>query len=617
MRKIAAAVFALTLALPCMTPGQVGGGGGMDPDIQVGAPGLDPASGIEEFVFRASDMLAMYTFGRSLELNPTAEVFDGPANLLLNSEDMTGTGWIMRGTASAVDASHVSLPGNLDRFDQGDTVTVAGVVYTIYMRGRISSGSASGIVWQDPEVSIGLTGSVADYVVQHTGDGVARFGLKASSPSALVVEVLRFMLIPGTYTAAEAAAIYEKTIDRQAITDWSGNGATLQRGSTANADTNDPSGLVASYNKLAPGSSDNLENAAWVATGTPVTATTTVQDDDAAGYEAIDVTVTPTVNGARYLWSVWVKKDTVAAATRFPMFHAIVDGSYEVRLDTSTGATTEAAGISGTKSITSESIGGNDYWKLVIGFIADDALGVKARIYPSRGANVNLSSPSSSAVGTITILKQQLEQVPAGTTTPLPYRSAASPVYQCSSCDLTTDDVLISTVALSTDWTFYAVLRPDDVTSAGLFRNGTSSPNVSIDANGKVSYAGGSTVAATNAITAGLWHVIAITKVGNTITHYLDGAANGSGTSSSGNAFTGLRIGYDGTTYMDGSVATFTADDSGHSARTVYGNGSCSASSTASDSTLLRQCGVMGKLAYEMWQERRICVTGYRSFCTE
>ncbi len=125
--------------------------------------------------------------------------------------------------------------------------------------------------------------------------------------------------------------------------------------------------------------------------------------------------------------------------------------------------------------------------------------------------------------------------------------------------DGTNDYLDVSSLPLAGDWSFLAAIRADDNTSRGLWRNGTSAPNISLDANGKVSYAGGGTVAATNAVAQAEWHTIGITKQGTTITHYLDGAPNGSGTSGSANAFTALRIGYDGAAYYQGMLPFFSA----------------------------------------------------------
>ena len=74
-----------------------------------------------------------------------------------------------------------------------------------------------------------------------------------------------------------------------------------------------------------------------------------------------------------------------------------------------------------------------------------------------------------------------------------------------------------------------------------------------------VAYTNGvDTVTSTAAIPAGLWSIISVVNSGNTITHYLNGAANGSAAASgASNAFTALRVGTNGTTFFDGQLAGF------------------------------------------------------------
>jgi hypothetical protein len=61
-----------------------------------------------------------------------------------------------------------------------------------------------------------------------------------------------------------------------------------------------------------------------------------------------------------------------------------------------------------------------------------------------------------------------------------------------------------------------------------------------------------------------------VVQIGDTIYHYLDGVANGSGAASSvSNAFADIQIGYDGTNYMDATALFFSADDVGAVANKV------------------------------------------------
>jgi len=106
------------------------------------------------------------------------------------------------------------------------------------------------------------------------------------------------------------------------------------------------------------------------------------------------------------------------------------------------------------------------------------------------------------------------------------------------------------------------------VATRGLWQNGTGAQKVSLDANGKVAYTNGvDTVTSTAAIPAGLWSIISVVNNGGTITHYLNGAANGSAAASgASNAFTALRVGTNGTTFFDGQLAGFIAYNTAKSA---------------------------------------------------
>jgi len=65
------------------------------------------------------------------------------------------------------------------------------------------------------------------------------------------------------------------------------------------------------------------------------------------------------------------------------------------------------------------------------------------------------------------------------------------------------------------------------------------------------------TAASTYKIPAGLWSTISVVNNAGTITHYLNGAAHGSGATTASNAFTALRFGTDGSTFYDGQLAAF------------------------------------------------------------
>ncbi len=334
----------------------------------------------------------------------------------------------------------------------------------------------------------------------------------------------------------------------------------------------------------------------WTASGSPVVTATTVEDDDGGAYEIVYQTVSlpDSMTGT---WSIWIAQDAIPPETRFPKFEVEVANRYSLHLNTVSGATVEVGSdLGGSHTVTAETIGGTDYWRLEITFTTDDAFGARLWVYPARGANADLTTASTAAVGEITIAKQQLTpgtssgdyqvttdwqrlwdwsgnnlhavvgSAPSDTT-----NDPGHGIFDNSGLMIVaargdfdgTDDFNTVTLALTGDWTFSLVLKADDNTSRGLFRNGATTPNISLDASGKVSYVGGGTVGATNAVAQDEWHMIAITKVGTTITHYLDGVANGSGTSGSGNAFANLRIGYDGSAYYDGMISSVAAHSRG------------------------------------------------------
>ena len=147
--------------------------------------------------------------------------------------------------------------------------------------------------------------------------------------------------------------------------------------------------------------SENLSE--WTSVFTPVLTATTVEDDNGAQAELIKQIVSAATATA-HVWTVWVLKDDVVPATRVPAFNVVVGDNYNVRLNTSTGASLTNGSLSATHSVVSE----GDYWRLDVSFTTDDANGIQLTIYPSIGSNADLTTYDVAAVGTITIQKQQL-----------------------------------------------------------------------------------------------------------------------------------------------------------------------------------------------------------------
>ena len=522
-------------------------------------------------------------------------------------------------------------------------------------------------------------------------------------------------------------------------------------------------------------SSGDLTGAGWISVGGPVVTATTIEDDSAVAFEYRQQTIAAS-SGTKFVWTVWVLKDAVVPATRFPGFYITVLGTYQFNLNTVTGATvTTGVALGASNSVSADTVGGVDYWKVTVTFTTDDALGISLNILPAWGANADLTTTSTAAVGTITVLQQQLtpgstardyqkttakqvisdfsgqgndatlgananietsdgtwavrsrnllapgsadfsnasfwvkganttvtagqadplggstayrvqmpdslgtsllyanvgagtyrfsvwakvnsgpgidiglkdgtaytapppdametvsggewvryevgltttigtipvfdnytgygeggvdvilwrpqlERVPLSTTIASPFTDPAEPVMM--GWDGVTDDLLTGAATLPGDWTFTTVIRPDGNTSVGLWQNGTGNQKVSLDANGKVSYTNGTdTVTSTAAVPIGLWSVVTVVNSGNTITHYLNGAVNGSAAAASAtNAFTALRIGYDGSNYYDGQVGAFLVYDQ--------------AKSATQDAAIAEQ------LAQKMWDARALPLRG-------
>ena len=508
---------------------------------------------------------ALWSFGPYGTLNPTAAWPTVPTNLLVDSQDMTGAGWTLQnisGNASVDSPTQITFGANGGDGIRQSIPTVEGRNYTLFFTASSASADKRIRFWHENSATGNtaaqeITATATDYaitVLGRTGGGNVKFGfLNTAAGVAKISTVTRFAVIPGTHTASEAAAIYERVgADRQEIYDWSGKGNHLQVGSAAGADTNDPASLVESYNQGIPGTTEDLQHASWTLTDASAGSATVFTPS------ALDGQIVQSFTGVS--GSVYIISATIASAG---------NTSLEWTLD----------GVETAVEVTGSEV------RYSIEYTGDGG-----------AANIGLRDPNAAGFGAITFTEFQIERSPTGSDA-LPYISSAEPVFVGAHVDYDGVDNFseVDPLALDSDWAFYAALRADDVTSVGLFRNGVTTPNVSLDASSKVSYAGGSTVAATNAVTAGLWHLISIIKVGNTITHYLDGVANGSGTSSSGNAFAKIKIGHDGSAYLDGAVPFFAVDDSGHTASKVL--------STTCD------------IAQQMWDERKIAVHGALANC--
>ncbi len=151
------------------------------------------------------------------------------------------------------------------------------------------------------------------YLYLATGDE----GTPYTGDGASGVYVWGAMLIPGSHTAAECAALYQKTEAQQTFHDWSGNGFDAVRGSSEAEDTNDPELTPSSRNLLAAGSTDDWTHDAWGASGGgsvnadaalapngTMTADQLVGDADGSWFVQ---TYNPSTEGLTYTLSWWDK----------------------------------------------------------------------------------------------------------------------------------------------------------------------------------------------------------------------------------------------------------------------------------------------------------------------
>ncbi|MHC4363061.1 MAG: hypothetical protein ACYSTZ_09550, partial [Planctomycetota bacterium] len=334
-----------------------------------------------------------WTYGPRTELNAAATWETAAGNLMVDASDMTGAAWAETGSGSVNNATHFTFAAQNDAVHQSVT-PASGTEVTLFVKARAVSGNTSLHLYHSgltpASTAKTFTGTLANYAVTVTADGGAVLcGIQDQNAGGFgQIEVTQWAVIPGSHTAAEAAALWEDVeANRQRVTNW------LWPDSRR-------------VNEL-EWSEDLTEE--WVPEGGAVITATTVEDDNAAGYEGVKQDVAA-ANNTQFTWTAWVAKDAVAPATRFPAFQILVGAAYYVTLDTQSGASaTHTAGLGGSHTVTSDTVDGTPAWRLSLTFTTDDTAGIKPIIYPSFGANADIVTQSSAAVGTITVLQQQLE----------------------------------------------------------------------------------------------------------------------------------------------------------------------------------------------------------------
>ena len=211
-------------------------------------------------------------------INPGARWEQAARNLIDWSEDATNAVWT-KSNVTADDATHLTFTAQNGYVSQLLTIQ-DGVQITLYARMANISGNTA-LHWYHNGIGSGSTAvtinaTLTDYALTLTGDGAsASYGIQDQNASGWgQIEVTRWAVIPGSHTAEECAALYEKTEDRQSFYDFSYNGNHAQRGSTTGSDTNDPSIVPTCRNELAAGSTEDLTDSNWTLTDATATATT-------------------------------------------------------------------------------------------------------------------------------------------------------------------------------------------------------------------------------------------------------------------------------------------------------------------------------------------------------
>ncbi len=374
-------------------------------------------------------------------LNQAGDVFTGPTQLLVNTEDMTGAVWATSDATvfSAVRWGATARYGNISQ----DVTTTEGELNTLYLRGYVVSGTplAKFLHIYSPIGSTStliMTGTSADYAITvpgKAGGGAITFGMRDSqlNPDALF-EVTRWAVIPGEWSAEEAAAIYQTVAaNNQTAHDWSGNGNDACAGADCDAGTDDPSNrVVAETNLLAAGSTEDLTNAAWTLNDASGNASLDSATQFTFGAHATDLFSQPitTTEGSTYILSVTLN---------------VVSGDPTLRVRRAGSATGDNGSDFEAAATPTQ------FTDVFLGKVGGGTV------------SLGLRNGSDAAAGIFTVDEWQLTQVPSGWSAddPLPYQSSAEPSITCLMCDYSTDDfstVIDSETSMSFGTGSYAVL---------------------------------------------------------------------------------------------------------------------------------------------------------------
>jgi len=527
-------------------------------------------------------------------------------NLLQWSEDLTKGVWLA-GLATVIDADTVSFQADVSaRLEQALSAYVG---YIATMECEVKGSGLFGLkLGSNYSTTFSATSSWVEYV--HTGEitGGGYVGISNGDANSKTLDIRNCRVNIGT-----SPSTYQKTEDFQTVTDFSGKGRDAQNGSTTGEDTNDADLRQPwSRNVMPVGYVNDLTN--WTcSSGCTVVDSDTVTLDPGASisfwpdqvantYSVFSATVNVTSGGgtlqlganniqtasnsvfassgrlsanrggraniqSAFFTGTGINDMSINTGTNFSCaadylesYHAKV-AQYVVEIDaTGTpdtfkwshdgGSTWEAAGVAITGAAQTLDCGVQVTFANTTGHTLGDTW--TSNVYYAY--SYIKANPFNSTTITVDIANPQVEYCEDINCTPTPFTDPRMESVVAGAVFETDDYVDLSSLSLSGDWTFIAAVKADAFPTP-LWSNGGSTPKVTLDSSGKVSYTGGSSVTATNPATLLDWHIIAVRNDGGAITHFIDGVANGSGSSATGNAWTALRIGTDGTTYFDGNFA--------------------------------------------------------------
>lgn len=164
---------------------------------------------------------------------------------------------------------------------------------------------------------------------------------------------------------------------------------------------------VTTGNNLIPYSEDFTQ---WA--GTATTTADTMEDAGAGDYEYTFTLTTGAFSGVTVCGSLYIEKDAIGRATRFPILRlqSVGGGTHlaDLYVDTMTGES--ATNVNGATLVDSDIEDAGDYWRAWIACAMTDAAitGAGVVVLPAAGASAGWST-SLSATGTITAYGAQLE----------------------------------------------------------------------------------------------------------------------------------------------------------------------------------------------------------------